>query len=267
MTMKVPVYTIKGESRDTVSVAKAFGKEVRTDIIRKAVNIERANARQPYGSDPLAGQRSSAHYHGRRGIRDSMMNREMSRMQRIHNQGFLNMTARIIPGSVKGRRAHPPKVEKVLEKKMNRKELALAVSSAISASAEKELVSGRGHRIGGAKHIPLIIEDKLQELKKSKEISDVLKSLGLEKELERVEEKKLRAGKGKLRGRKYRRKVGPLLVVKEDKGLIRASKNLQGVEAATISGLSVEMLAPGGHPGRLIVWGKSAIEELDKKLK
>ena len=267
MTMKVPVYGLKGESKDTMQVAKAFGEPLRKDIIEKAVNIERANRRHPYGADPMAGQRSSAHYHGRRGIRDSMMNREMSRMKRIHNQGFLNMTARIIPGSVKGRRAHPPKAEKVLEKKMNKKELAKAVRSAISASAEKELVAGRGHKIEGAKHIPLILEDKLQELKKSKEISDVLKSLGLEKELERISEKKLRAGKGKARGRKYRRKVGPLFVVKEDMGLVRASKNLQGVEAATVSGLSVEMLAPGGHPGRLVIWGKSAIEELDKKLK
>lgn len=267
MTMKVPVYTLKGESRETLSVAKAFREKVRTDIIQKAVNIERANSRQPYGSDPLAGKRTSAHYHGRRGIRHSMMNKEMSRMKRIHDQGYLNMTARFIPGVTKGRRAHPPKAEKVLERKMNKKELAKAISSAVSASAEKALVAGRGHMIEGAKHIPLIIEDKLQELKKSKEISDVLKSLGLAKELKRLEEKKQRAGRGKTRGRRYRRKVGPLFVVKEDKGLIRASRNLQGVEAATVSGLSVEMLAPGGHPGRLVIWGKSAIEELDKKAK
>lgn len=267
MTMKVPVYTLKGEPKGTVSVAKAFKEPVRTDIIQKAVNIERANSRQPYGADPLAGKRTSAHYHGRRGIRNSMMNKEMARMKRIHNQGFLNMTARFVPQAAKGRRAHPPKAEKVWDRKMNKKELAKAFRSAISASAEKELVSGRGHVIDGAKHIPLIVEDKLQELKKSKEISDVLKSLGLEKELKRLEEKKQRAGKGKARGRKYRRKVGPLFVVKEDRGLIRASKNLQGVEAATISGLSVEMLAPGGHPGRLVIWDKSAIEEFDKKLK
>ncbi|MGC8812751.1 MAG: 50S ribosomal protein L4, partial [Candidatus Aenigmatarchaeota archaeon] len=82
------------------------------------------------------------------------------------------------------------------------------------------------------------------------------------KEIERIKEKKIRAGKGKARGRKYKRKVGPLIVVTEDKGIGKAAKNLPGVEVCRVEKLSVEKLAPGASAGRLTIWTKSAIAKL-----
>jgi large subunit ribosomal protein L4e len=264
--MKVPVYTLKGQPKGTVEIAKAFSAPVRKDVIKRAVAAERAAARQAYGADPVAGHRSSAHYHGKRHYRHTMMNREMARMKRIHGSGFLHFTARVVPQARKGRKAHPPKAEKIWDKKVNKKEMALAMLSAVSASADKEMLAARGHILNGAKSIPLVLEDSVQGLKRTKETAELLKALGLEDEMVRVSEKKIRQGKGKARGRKYRTRTGPLFIVKEDNGLVRASMNLPGVDSATVTGLSVEMLAPGGQPGRLCIWSKSALEEFEKTL-
>ena len=265
--MKIPVYNIKGNTRDSVTVKALFKEPVRTDLINRAFTAERSWLRQAYGKDPLAGKRTSAHYHGLRHYRYTMMNRELSRMKRIHNQGLLNYTARFVPGSVKGVKAHGPKAEKKWGLKINKKELLKAVLSALAASANKDLILSRGHRLNGVKHIPLVLEDRIEKIKKTKELVTVFESLGLEQELERASEKKIRAGKGTMRGRRYKKKTGPLLVVKEDRGIVKACSNLPGIDTVTLEGLTIGLLAPGGHPGRLTIWTKSALEELDKTFK
>ncbi len=265
--MKIPVYDLKGKVKAQITVAKAFRAPVRKDIIERAFLAERSKERQPYGADPLAGKRTSAHYHGRRHYRYSMMNREMARMKRIHNQGFLSYRARVVPQAIKGRRAHPPKVEKVWKTKVNKKERLKAILSAIAASTDKDIITSRGHELENVKHVPLIIDDSLQGMNRTKELAQTLGALGLEKEMERVKEKKTKAGRGKTRGRRNRKRTGPLLIIMEDKGLKRACSNIPGIEAATLKELSLSLLAPGGQPGRLCIWSKSAVEEFDKNLK
>ncbi|MCJ7560718.1 50S ribosomal protein L4, partial [Candidatus Bathyarchaeota archaeon] len=76
--------------------------------------------------------------------------------------------------------------------------------------------------------------------------------------------RKIRAGKGKRRGRKMKQAVGPLIVVVENKGLADAASNIPGVDIVTVNNLNTEMLAPGTHPGRLTLWTNGAIERLDK---
>lgn len=262
--MKAPVYDVNGTKKGEVTIGKAFLKPLRTDVIKRAVLVERTNARQPYGSDPIAGQRTSAMYKGRRGIRGSMMNREMSRMKRITGGGFLRWRARAIPGVVKGRKAHPPKAEKNWTMKINKKERLKALLSAISGTTDRELVGKRGHVVDDVKHIPLVLEDKFQELKKNKEVVKTLKALGLEAELERCTVSKVRAGIGKLRGRRKIKRKGPLIVVSDDKGVAKAANNIPGVDVTTPKELTVSMLAPGTTPGRLTVWTKSAVEAVDK---
>jgi len=265
--MKVPVYDLKGKAKVPITVAKAFKTPVRKDLIERAFLAERSCERQPYGSDPLAGHRTSAHYHGKRHYRYTMMNREMARMKRIHNQGFLAYTARFVPQAIKGRRAHPPKVEKVWKTKINKKERARAILSAISASANTDIVAERGHVLADVKHTPLVIDDGIESVSKTNELAKTLLLFGLEKEMERVKEKKVKAGKAKRRGRKNKRKTGPLLIIKEDRGVGKAVSNIPGFETATLKELSLTLLAPGGQPGRLCIWSKSAVEEFDKNLK
>jgi large subunit ribosomal protein L4e len=260
--MKVPVYSLKGEVKGNKDFGRVFSEPVRTDIINRAVLSEQSLKRQPYGADPLAGKRTSAHYHGRRKVRHSMMNREMARMARIHGTGFMHMTARFVPQATKGRKAHPPKVEKVWKRGMNKKEHMKALISAISATASKDYVSSRGH-VSEVKHLPLVIENSMEDVKKIKDVNDILNMLGLGKEIERAKEKKIRSGRGTARGRKHRKKKGILIVVSEFRGIEKAAGNIPGVDVVRMNDLKVEHLAPGGVPGRLTLWTEGALEHFE----
>jgi large subunit ribosomal protein L4e len=167
------------------------------------------------------------------------------------------------PQTVGGRRAHPPKARKIFKKDMNKKELNLALRSAISATLSKEIVSKRGHII--PENYPFIIENSLCSLKKTKETLAFLKDLGFEKEIERTAKKKIRSGKGKTRGRKYKVKKGPLIVVADDCSLKKAAKNIPGIEVVEVKKLNVELLAPGTVAGRLTLWTDKAIEKIAKE--
>ena len=89
--------------------------------------------------------------------------------------------------------------------------------------------------------------------------------LGVLSDVDRVKaSRKIRAGKGKRRGRKIKQAVGPLIVVAENSRLVKAASNLPGVDVVVVKNLNAELLAPGTHPGRLTLWSSSAIEQLDK---
>ena len=264
--MKVPVYSLKGEIKKSVDFVRVFSEPVRPDLINRAVISERSGNRQVYGTDPLAGKRTSAHYHGRRKVRHSMMNREMARMARIHGTGFMHMTARFVPQAIKGRKAHPPKTEKVWKKGMNKKEHMKAMVSAVSATGHKDYVVSRGHATEGIKHIPLVIENEVEHIKRIKDMNEVLKTLGLEKEIQRAKQKKVRQGKGTRRGRRYKKKKSLLIVVSDYKGIEKAAGNIPGVDVVRVNELRIEHLAPGGVPGRLTLWTEGALERFEKKL-
>ncbi|OGI15392.1 50S ribosomal protein L4 [Candidatus Micrarchaeota archaeon RBG_16_49_10] len=260
--MKANVLDLNGKPKSQIELPAIFKVPVRPDVIKRSYLALESHTRQPYGSDPMAGLRTSAHYHGKRRVRYTMMMVNKARRPRLHRTST-NMMWRVrrIPSSVKGRRAHPPLIEKVWDQKINDKERRLALNSAFASTVSHDFVCLRGHIIGEIK-LPIVVEDDIQKLKRSKEIEQLLSKLGLEKELERVKEKKVRAGKGKMRGRKYKRKVGPLIVVGEDKGIKNAGKNLAGVEVKNVKNVSVKDLAPGASPGRLTIYSKSAIEYL-----
>jgi len=262
--MKIDVFDLQGKPKEKIDLPKVFSEHIRIDLIRRAVLAVMSTQRQPYGTDPMAGKRTSAHYHGYRRHRYTMMNREMARMPRLHGKLSPHLTwrARFVPQAKGGRQAHPPKVEKIFELKINKKEKKKAVRSAIAATANKEIVMKRGHKIENVKELPIVVEDKIQELKKTKDVIEFFVKIGLVKELERISEKKVRAGKGKMRGRRYKRKVGPLVVGTEDKGIGKAVENLVGTDFCTVNKLSVYHLAPGTDAGRLTIWTESAIKKL-----
>jgi large subunit ribosomal protein L4e len=265
--MKVSVFDLEGKEIGKIELPKVFEEPIREDLILRAFLVSMSKKIQPYGADIFAGKRTSVHYHGSRRISRPevrMMDREMARLPRIHSKAPPHMLfeARLVPQARKGREAHPPKVEKIWVQKINKKEKKKAIRSAIAAIAKKELVLKRGHKVEEVKELPIIVEDKIQEISKTKDLENFLKKIGLEKELERIKKKKIRAGKGKARGRKYRRKIGPLIVITQDKGISKAAKNLPGINVCRVENLSTEALAPGGVAGRLVIFTKSAIEKL-----
>ena len=111
----------------------------------------------------------------------------------------------------------------------------------------------------------MIVDNAIEGLTKAKDVEETLTSLGIIQDITRVRNsRKIRAGKGKHRGRKMKQAVGPLIVVAENKGLVNAASNVPGVDVTTVTNLNTEMLAPGTHPGRLTLWTNGAIEKLDK---
>jgi len=263
------VYDLNGNVHSEIKkMPKVFGVKHRPEIITRAVLALQSLRRQPYGADTMAGKRTSAHYHGSRHYRFTMMNREMSRIPRIHGKiGYMAFRARFAPHAVKGRAAHPPKAEKIWEKKMNKKEHLFAVKSAIAATSDAKLLKERGHKIdliaSRINEFPIIIVDDFENLSKTKNIVDVLKKIGLEVEIERAKIKKIRAGRGKMRGRKYARKKGLLVVTSKECPALKSCRNIAGVDVVEMKKLNAELLAPGAQAGRMTIFTKSAFENLD----
>jgi len=254
----VKVFGIDGQPVSEISLPDIFYTDYRPDIIKRAFLATQSAKRQPWGSDEMAGMRTSAEQWGK--------GYGVSRVPRIKGTRYQAAgRAAIVPHAMGGRKAHPPKPEKKLKEKVNRKERRLAIRSAISATKDKQLVSRRGHRVNGIPNLPLVVKNDLETLKKTKDVINMLKKLGLWEDVERVTKSvKIKAGRGKMRGRKYKQAVGPLIVVGKDQGIVNGVKNIPGVEVCTVAGLNVERLAPGGVMGRLTLWTESAIEELSK---
>jgi large subunit ribosomal protein L4e len=174
--------------------------------------------------------------------------------------------AAFAPGTVGGRVAHPPEARKVIIERINKKENRLAIRSAIAATANNGLVRSRGHKIDSVPEVPLVVTEKLESLQTTKRVHDVVTSLGLGDDLNRaIEGRGIRAGKGKMRGRKMKTPKSFLIVVGQDLGIGKAARNLVGVDVAEVHGLNADLLAPGTHPGRLVLWTASAIERLEKE--
>ncbi|MBA7586415.1 MAG: 50S ribosomal protein L4 [Promethearchaeota archaeon Loki_b31] len=253
---KVNVYDLDGKKKILVDMPRIFSIKPRKDLIRKASEISFSKNKQVQGRNKRAGLRNTAKGWG--------TGHGISRAPRIKGSGF--PTARNVgrvPFAKGGRRAHPIKTEKIVKKKINKKVNKLSLISAISASGDLDWVKNRGHLINKVPEIPLVIDDKIQTVKKTKLMYSILSELGLEDELVKVKEgKKIRAGKGKRRGRKYKNKKSILVVIKDDFGIVKASRNIPGVDVIKFENLSIANLAPGGLSGRLILWAQSAFNDL-----
>lgn len=253
----VSVYDLDGKAVGRVKVPKVFQTPIRPDVIKRAVLAIQTHRLQPQGRDVMAGKRTSAESWGARHGVSRVPRVKGSRYPRAGQGAFAPMT-------VGGRAAHPPKVEKVIRKEINKKERRLAIRSAIAATAVKELVAKRGHVVDEVKNFPLVVDDALEDLERTRDVREVFKNLGLWPDVERASERKVRAGKGKMRGRRLKKRKGPLIVVSKDGGIFKAARNLPGVDVVLVKDLNAELLAPGTHPGRLTVWTKSAFTALDE---
>jgi large subunit ribosomal protein L4e len=247
---KVNIYGLDGTVKEKIDLPKIFETPYRPDIIKKSFEVIHSNKRQPYGSDPLAGTRHAVASVGK--------GRGMSRVPRL-TQG---QSAALAPNVVGGRRAHPPKIERVWKEKMNKKENQLARNSALAATATKEVVVKRGHRFDEKVTLPIIIEDDFEKIKKTKEVIEVLEKIGIYTDVERsANGTHIRAGKGKMRGRRYRQPKS-VLIVSLKEGIEKSSQNLSGVDITKPHQLNIELLAPGGVAGRLTIFTKSALHKI-----
>jgi large subunit ribosomal protein L4e len=268
--VKVNVYDIEGKRISEVELPRFFNLPYREDIISKVYEALKLKAKHPYGAYPLAGKERSASgkvRHARRRYR-SHYGRGISRVPRKillrrKPQGFYWVGA-FAPGTRGGRAAHPPKPLK-RRIKINKKEKFLALLHALTAIANKKFVMNRYERLKNRKvdlTFPVII-DGLDKLKKTKEIKKALEKIFSEIKDVIFREKKVRAGKGKLRGRRYKKSAGLLLVI--GKNEIPKYSTL-GIEIVEASKLGVEHLAKGNKPARLTAFTLNGLKELSERI-
>ncbi|MFP3190405.1 MAG: 50S ribosomal protein L4 [Thermoproteota archaeon] len=259
----VEVYSLnsKGEIESKLEfIPKPFLFSYRYDLIKRAFLTEEQNKKQPKGVDPLAGKRTSAESWG--------VGYGIARVPRVKGGGTprANQGA-FAPNTVGGYNPTAPKPNKVIKEKMNKKEKRLALFSAIAATTNLDFIRRRGHIITNDNiKLPIVLSEKACELNKMKDLIPFLKNVGIFDDIEKVKESiKIRAGKGKMRGRKYKERKSFLLVCYGEEPIKNAVKNLPGVDVSDVRNLSVSKLAPGGHPGRLTLWTYKAFKYLADK--
>lgn len=258
----VSVFNHKDEKTKTADVRMppVFSTPLRSDIVQFVHDNLSRNTRQAHGVDPRAGMKHSAESWG--------TGRAVARIPRIGGSGthrsgqgaFGNMCR-------KGRMAFGLKTWRRWHRKVNLRQRRHALASAIAATAVTSLVMARGHRVNKVPQLPLVLDDEFSKVQKTKEAIAVLKRFGAFEDVERVvKAKTFRAGKSKARGKKYKHRRGPLIIVNEkSESLYRATRNIPGVTVLNVHRLNIRHLAPGGQFGRFCIYTKGAFEELARQ--
>ncbi|MCE4600786.1 MAG: 50S ribosomal protein L4 [Desulfurococcales archaeon] len=255
--VSAPVYDVNGSVLEEITLPDVFRVPVRKDLIRRAYYSEFTAKLQPKGRDPMAGKRTSARslgaHHG------------VSRVPRIRG----SMRAALVNMTRGGRLAHPPRVEKRIHEEINRVEKRIATMSALAATSIVDLVRGRGHRFS-VESLPVILDSGvLDAVSKVSQAKELLEKIGVYDDVLRARSgKRWRAGKGKMRGRRYKQPVSILFIVENHRSPFALSvKGLPGVSVAEPWNVGVIHLAPGGEPGRLTVITRGALDQLKARFR
>jgi large subunit ribosomal protein L4e len=255
------VYKADGAAANQVAVPAVLLTPIRPDVIHSVTRGISKNRRQPYAVANNAGEQTSAVSWG--------TGRAVSRIPRVHGGGTHRAGQGAFGNMCRGGRMYNPnKVWRRWHRRVNQNERRYAVASALAASAVPSLVMARGHRVAQVPEVPLVVDTQsLANVQKTREAVAVLQAVGAYEDVEKVKaSRSIRAGKGKMRNRRYVQRRGPLVVYddrQENATLVQAFRNLPGVELCSVHRLNLLQLAPGGHVGRFVVWTSAAFSQLD----
>ncbi|GAA5874425.1 hypothetical protein JCM8547_005396 [Rhodosporidiobolus lusitaniae] len=254
----VQVRSLEGESTSTLPLPAVFTAPIRSDVVAQIHKSVAKNRRQPYSVASNAGEQTSAESWG--------TGRAVARIPRVGGGGTHRSGQAAFGNMCRGGRMFAPtKIWRKWHVKVNQNQRRFAVVSAVAATALPSLVLARGHRIEGVSEIPLVVASSVESIKKTKEAVAALQGLQAHADVAKViSSKKVRAGRGKSRNRKFRQRRGPLVVYNEDNGIVKAFRNVPGVETANVRSLNLLQLAPGGHLGRFVIWTEGAFAQLDE---
>ena len=253
----VSVFSLTGEKSGETSLPAVMLAPMRPDIVQFVHTNMNKNNRQAFSVSQWAGKQVSAASWG--------TGRAVARIPRVGGGG----TSRSGQGAYGnmcrgGRMFAPTKTWRKWHRKINSTQKRYAVASALAASAVPALVMARGHKIDDVPEIPLVVDDSIQSAKKTSAAKDILAAIGALDDVEKAaDSKKIRAGKGKARNRRYVLRRGPLVIYKANDGVEQAFRNLPGVELCCVDRLNLLQLAPGGHMGRFCIWSQSALDALN----
>eukprot|EP00897_Mesotaenium_endlicherianum_P004918 jgi/Mesen1/4454/ME000227S03472 len=256
----VTVQPVEGEGKDAAQAAlpAVFVAPIRPDIVAFVHSNMAKNKRQPYAVSKKAGHQTSAESWG--------TGRAVSRIPRVPGGGTHRAGQGAFGNMCRGGRMFAPtKIWRRWHRKININQKRYAVASALAASAIPALVMARGHRIENIPEVPLVLGNEVEAVEKTSGAVKLLKKFGVFDDVEKAKaSRNVRAGKGKMRNRRYVSRRGPLVIYgTEGAKLVKAFRNIPGVEVCSVDRLNLLQLAPGGHLGRLIVWTQSAFAKLD----
>merc|ERR1711993_34940 len=254
----ISVHSEKGESSDVnVKLPAVFRAPVRPDIVNFVHFEVLKNTRQAYAVSEKAGHQTSAESWG--------TGRAVARIPRVRGGGT-NRSGQAAFGNMcrSGRMFAPTKTWRKWHRKINVAQKRYAICSAIAATGIPSIVMSKGHRIEQTPEVPLVLSDKVEEYKKTKEAMGLLKRLKAWTDIEKVKNsKRFRAGKGKMRNRRRIQRRGPMIIYNQDNGICQAFRNIPGITLLNVSRLNLLKVAPGGHVGRFCIWTESAFKKLD----
>jgi len=255
----VAVYSgVDGKQVGSVKFAGVFESPIRLDVVHHVHRDISKNHRQPYAVSKYAGHQTSAESWG--------TGRAVARIPRVPGGGTHRAGQGAFGNMCRGGRMFAPtKTYRRWHRKVNKNQRRFAIVSALAASASTSLVLARGHRIENIPEIPLVISNEtIANISKTSAAIKLLEIIKAAEDVQRVKDSKtIRAGKGKLRNRRYVQRRGPLIIYDQKSSLTYAFRNIPGVELCSVNRLNLLQLAPGGHLGRFIIWTRTAYERLD----
>ena len=257
--IKTVSLTLTGDKADEIELPTIFATPFRKELIHKAWTNLNSHKFQRQGRHPTAGMDVVADSN------NPPTGQGIARIARMRGGGGGRQGQAGEVASIRGgRQAHPPNVNKVIYKKLNKKENKLALCSAIAATASKEQVQSRGHKVDDIESFPIVVSNDIETVTKASEMIKILESLKLAKDVERLQSRKARSGHSSIRGRPKKVGKSVLFVTKNSQKISKACGSIPGVEARAVKDLSVLDLSPGSDPIRLTVYSKAAIEEIAK---
>lgn len=240
-----------------VTLPAVFRAPIRPDIVSFVHMQMRMNSRQPYSVNKEAGHQTSAESWG--------TGRAVARIPRVRGGGTHRSGQGAFGNMCRGGRMFAPtKTWRRWHRRINTNQRRYAMCSAIAATGVPSLIMSKGHRIEQISEVPLVLSDKVEEYKKTKEAVSLLKRLNAWADIQKVmTSKRFRAGKGKMRNRRRIQRRGPLVIYNQDNGICRAFRNIPGISLINVNRLNLLKIAPGGHVGRFCIWTESAFKKLD----
>jgi len=253
----ISVFNEQGEVSSQVTLPAVFKAPIRPDVVHFVHSNMAKNSRQPYAVHKHAGHQTSAESWG--------TGRAVSRIPRVRGGGTHRSGQAAFGNMCRGGRMFAPtKTWRRWHRPINQKQRRYALCSALAASSIPALLMARGHKIDQVPEVPVVCTNAIESLTKTKAAVALLKQLNAYDDVEKCQNsKQIRAGKGKMRNRRYVMRRGPLVIYNEDHGIKQAFRNLPGVELISVDRLNLLKLSPGSHLGRFCIWSEGAFQKLD----
>ncbi|KAF9336086.1 hypothetical protein BG006_009780 [Podila minutissima] len=224
----ISVFSESGkEAIGTQVLPAVFKAPIRPDVVQFVHKNMNKNHRQAYSVSEKAGHQTSAESWG--------TGRAVARIPRVSGGGTHRSGQAAFGNMCRGGRMFAPtKIWRKWHVKTNQNQKRFATASALAASALPSLVLARGHRIEQIEEVPLVVGSGVESLTKTKAAVALLES------------------------------IHAYADVVKDNGIVKAFRNIPGVELANVRTLNLLQLAPGGHMGRFIIWTQGAFAMLDQ---